>query len=675
MPNNLANESSPYLLQHKDNPVNWYSWNDESLQKAKSENKPIFLSVGYSSCHWCHVMAHESFENDDVAKIMNENFINIKVDREERPDLDDIYQKVCQMSTGQGGWPLSVFLTPEQRPFYVGTYFPVLDSYGRPGFGSLCRQLAQSWKEKPKEIESTADNFMTNLSRLEQITEPSQISKSKLDEAAVNLLQIADTNYGGFGQAPKFPNASNLSFMFRYSKLSGISKFKDFALLTLKRMAKGGIFDQIGGGFHRYSTDARWLVPHFEKMLYDNALLPIVYCEAYQITKDNFFLDVVAKTLDYVIREMTSPEGVFYSAQDADTDGEEGQTFVWKKREIEEILGSDSEIFCIYYDVTDGGNFEGRTILANNIKTSAIAFKFSKTEDEVNKIISQGSIKLLETRNKRTQPGKDDKVLTAWNGLMISAFIKGYRVSGKTKYLDTALTATDFYQEQFRKHDVLQRVFKDGKSKLNAYLDDYAYLVNAIVDVFETTGKADYLNFAAELSDYLIDHFWDDKSGNFFFTADDHEKLIIRPKSNYDLSMPSGNSVTANAFLRLYQITQEEKYHKITQKILETQAGMAAENPFAFGYLLNVLYLDIQKPTEITILNPQNAELVSKLSKKFLPESIIVTIHQEDELNLLSKFSFFAGKEFLTDQTTVFVCKNFSCSLPLTNLTEVEEHI
>ena len=675
MSNNLANESSPYLLQHKDNPVNWYSWNDESLQKAKSENKPIFLSVGYSSCHWCHVMAHESFENDDVAKIMNENFINIKVDREERPDLDDIYQKVCQMSTGQGGWPLSVFLTPEQRPFYVGTYFPVLDSYGRPGFGSLCRQLAQSWKEKPKEIESTADNFMTNLSRLEQITEPSQINKSKLDEAAVNLLQIADTNYGGFGQAPKFPNASNLSFMFRYSKLSGISKFKDFALLTLKRMAKGGIFDQIGGGFHRYSTDARWLVPHFEKMLYDNALLPIVYCEAYQITKDNFFLDVVTKTLDYVIREMTSPEGVFYSAQDADTDGEEGQTFVWKKREIEEILGSDSEIFCIYFDVTDGGNFEGRTILANNIKTSAIAFKFGKTEDEVNKIISQGSIKLLETRNKRTQPGKDDKVLTAWNGLMISAFIKGYRVSGKTKYLDTALTATDFYQEQFRKHCVLQRVFKDGKSKLNAYLDDYAYLVNAIVDVFETIGKVDYLNFAAELSDYLIDHFWDDKNGNFFFTADDHEKLIIRPKSNYDLSMPSGNSVTANAFLRLYQITQEEKYHKITQKILETQAGMAAENPFAFGYLLNVLYLDIQKPTEITILNPQNAELVSKLSKKFLPESIIVTIHQEDELNLLSKFSFFAGKEFLTDQTTVFVCKNFSCSLPLTSLTEVEEYI
>ena len=675
MPNNLASESSPYLLQHKDNPVNWYSWNDESLKIAKDANKPIFLSIGYSSCHWCHVMAHESFENNDVAKIMNENFINIKVDREERPDLDDIYQKVCQMSTGQGGWPLSVFLTPEQRPFYVGTYFPVLDSYGRPGFGSLCRQLAQSWKEKPKEIESTADNFMTNLSRLERVTEPSQISKSILDEAAVNLLQIADTNYGGFGQAPKFPNASNLSFMFRYSKLSGISKFKDFALLTLKKMAKGGIFDQIGGGFHRYSTDARWLVPHFEKMLYDNALLPIVYCEAYQITKDNFFLDVVTKTLDYVIREMTSPEGVFYSAQDADTNGEEGQTFVWKKREIEEILGSDSEIFCIYFDVTDGGNFEGKTILANNIKTSAIAFKFNKTEDEVNRIILEGSSKLLETRNKRTQPGKDDKVLTAWNRLMISAFVKGYKISGKSKYLDVALTATDFYQEQFEKHRVLQRVFKDGKSKLNAYLDDYAYLANAVIDMFEITGKQNYLNFAIKLSDHLIEHFWDDRNSNFFFTADDHEKLIIRPKSNYDLSMPSGNSVAVNTLLRLYHITREEKFHKISQKILESQATMAAENPFAFGYMLNVLYLEIQKPTEITILNSQNSQIISTLSKKFLPESIMVIINDNDELDALSKFSFFAGKEFPTDQTNVFVCKNFSCSLPLTNISSIEENL
>ena len=675
MPNNLAKESSPYLLQHKDNPVNWYSWNDESLQKAKSENKPIFLSVGYSSCHWCHVMAHESFENDDVAKIMNENFINIKVDREERPDLDDIYQKVCQMSTGQGGWPLSVFLTPEQRPFYVGTYFPVLDSYGRPGFGSLCRQLAQSWKEKPKEIESAADNFMTNLSRLEQVTEPSQISKLILDEAAVNLLQIADTNYGGFGQAPKFPNASNISFMFRYSKLSGISKFKDFALLTLKKMAKGGIFDQIGGGFHRYSTDARWLVPHFEKMLYDNALLPIVYGEAYQITKDAFFLDVVTKTLDYVIREMTSPEGVFYSATDADTNGEEGQTFVWKKREIEEVLGKESDVFCIYFDVTDGGNFEGKSILANNVKASAIAFKFGKTEDEVNRIISEGSSKLLQVRNKRPQPGKDDKILTAWNGLMISAFVKGYRISDDSKYLNIAITATNFLQKQFEKNGTLNRVFKDGESKLNGYLDDYAYFANAVVDVFEITGNPEYLNFAKILADYMIEHFWDEKSDNFFFTSDNHEKLIMRPKSNYDLSMPSGNSVAAHALLRLNHIMNEHVFSEIYQKILESQATLAAQNPFAFGYLLNVLYLATSELTEITILNLKNHELIDSLNKKFIPESIIVQIDNKHKLDALSNYSFFTGKQFPENTTNVFVCKNFSCSLPLVNISEIEENL
>ena len=630
MSNSLANESSPYLLQHKDNPVDWYSWNDEALSKAKQENKPIFLSVGYSSCHWCHVMAHESFENDDVAKIMNEYFVNIKVDREERPDIDDIYQKICQMSTGQGGWPLSVFLTPEQRPFYVGTYFPVLDSYGRPGFGSLCRQLAQSWKEKPSDIEKAADNFMSNLKRLEQVTTPDKIDKSILDEAAVNLLQIADVTYGGFGQAPKFPNASNLSFMLRYWKLSGISKFKDFALLTLKKMAKGGIFDQIGGGFHRYSTDARWLVPHFEKMLYDNALLPIVYSEAYQITKDEFFANVVQKTLDYVIREMTSNHGTFFSAQDADTDGEEGKTFVWKKKEITEILGNDSELFCIYYDVTDGGNFEGHTILANNVNTSALAFKFNIPEDKIKEKIKECSQKLLTVRNNRTQPGKDDKVITSWNGLMISAFSKGYRVTGNNSYLDTAKTASDFFLTEFQKNNILYRTFKNGVPKLNAYLDDYAYLANGVLDLFEITGERKYLTFAYDLSAYMVNHFWDDSSNSFFFTSDTHEKLIIRPKSNYDLSMPSGNSVASNVLLRLYHILQDKKFLEISTKILENQGPLAAENPFAFGYLLNVLYLYTQKPTEITILNDKNSELITQLNRKFIPESIICLLYTSD---------------------------------------------
>ena len=673
--NKLGNESSPYLLQHAQNPVHWYAWNEESLDKAKKENKPIFLSVGYSSCHWCHVMAHESFENEETAKIMNENFVNIKVDREERPDLDDIYQKVCQMSTGQGGWPLSVFLTPDQRPFYVGTYFPAIDSYGRPGFGSLCRQLAQSWKEKPKDIEKAANNFMQNLDKIQQFTAPSEFDKSILDEAALNLLQIADTTYGGFGQAPKFPNASNLSFMFRYSKLSGIFKFQKFAMLTLKKMAKGGIFDQIGGGFHRYSTDARWLVPHFEKMLYDNALLPIVYSEAYQITKDPFFANIVTKTLDYVIREMTSSDGTFFSAQDADTNGEEGQTFVWKKQEIEKILGEDSEIFCIYYDVTDGGNFEGNTILANNINASSLGFKFNKSESEIQNIISRCSDKLLEVRNKRKQPGKDDKVITSWNGLMISAFLSGYQITNDSKYLGMAKKSIDFFQSNFEKNHILHRTFKNGEPKLNGYLDDYAYMANASIDMFENTSEPVYLLFAINLANYLITHFWDESSNGFFFTSDNHEKLIIRPKNNYDLSMPSGNSVSAYVLLRLHHITQNKQFLEITKKIIESEAIAAAGNPFAFGYLLNVLYLYYQKPTEITIINDKNFDLVSSMRKKFLPESIMVLVPNPNNLDALSKYAFFSGKEFHDDKTNVFICKNFSCSLPLSDLSEIEKEL
>ena len=673
--NRLGCESSPYLLQHAKNPVNWYTWGEDALSIAKKENKPIFLSVGYSSCHWCHVMAHESFENEEIAKIMNANFVNIKVDREERPDLDDIYQKVCQMSTGQGGWPLSVFLTPDQKPFYVGTYFPALDSYGRPGFGSLCRQLAQSWKEKPKDVEKAADNFMQNLDKLESPSIVSKIDKSVLDEAAVNLLQIADTVYGGFGQAPKFPNAANLSFMLRYSKLSGISKFQEFALKTLKKMAKGGIFDQIGGGFHRYSTDARWLVPHFEKMLYDNALLPVVYSEGYQITKDPFFKNIVQKTLDYVIREMTSSNGVFFSAQDADTNGEEGQTFVWRKQEIEKILGEDSEIFCIYYDVTDGGNFEGDTILANNINVSSLGFKFGKSESEIQNIISRCSSKLLEVRNKRKQPGKDDKVITSWNGLMISAFLSGYKITDDLKYLDVAKKSINSFESNFEKNHILHRTFKNNEAKLNGYLDDYAYMANASIDIFETTSDPKYLQFAVNLANHLITHFWDDPTHGFFFTSDNHEKLIIRPKNNYDLSMPSGNSVAAHGLLILYYITQNKQFLEIAKKIIEAQAIAAAENPFAFGYLLNVLYLYHQNPTEITIINDKNLELISALQKKFLPESITVIVRYKNNLDLLSKHAFFSGKEFQDDKTNVFVCKNFSCSLPLSDLSEIEKEL
>ena len=673
--NNLINETSPYLLQHAQNPVQWHGWNEETLAKAKQENKPIFLSIGYSSCHWCHVMAHESFESEEIAKVMNENFINIKVDREERPDIDDIYQKVCQIATGQGGWPLSVFLTPDQKPFYVGTYFPILDSSGRPGFGSLLKQLSQTWKEKPKDIEMAAENFLQTLQKTETVKTHSKLEKSILDEAAVNLLQMGDQNFGGFGQAPKFPNAANISFMFRYSKLSGISKFNEFALKTLKRMAKGGIFDQIGGGFHRYSTDTMWLVPHFEKMLYDNALIPINYVEAYQITKDDFYLDVLRKTLDYVLQEMTSKEGGFYSAQDADSEGEEGKFYVWKKSEIKEILGKDADTFCLFYDVTDGGNWEGKSILCNNVNLSSVAFQAGISEDQLRQNLDSNAKKLLDVRSKRIAPGLDDKVLTSWNALMITAFAKGYRVTNEKKYLDAAEKCIDFIENNLVKDGKLLRTYKDGKAKLQGYLEDYSYFGVSLLDVFEINPELKFLERAQEIANYLVEHFWDSETNSFYMTADDHEKLIIRPKSNYDLSLPSGNSVAANLLLRLFHLTQDKKFLEISTKIMENQAQMAAENPFGFGHLLNTVFMYLQKPREITVLNSQNKEIVDSLTNRFMPESILVTVKNENQLNNLSKLPFFEGKQFQNDKTTVFVCKDFTCSLPLETISEIEKHL
>jgi len=673
--NNLIHETSPYLLQHAHNPVQWHSWNKETLTKAKAENKPIFLSIGYSSCHWCHVMAHESFENEEIAKIMNEHFINIKVDREERPDIDDIYQKACQIATGQGGWPLSVFLTPDQKPFYVGTYFPILDSYGKPGFGSILKQLAQSWKEKPNDIKTSAENFLQTLQKTEIAKNSSKLEKSILDEAAVNLLQMADQTFGGFGKAPKFPNSANISFLFRYAKLSGISKFNDIALKTLKKMANGGIFDQIGGGFHRYSTDQMWLVPHFEKMLYDNALIPINYVEAYQITKDDFYLDVVRKTLDYVLREMTNSEGGFYSAQDADSEGEEGKFFVWKKSEIKEILGSDADIFCLYYDVTNGGNWEGNSILCNNVNLTTVAFQFGISEDKVKETIATCSKKLLEIRSKRIHPGLDDKILTSWNALMITALAKGFRVTNEDLYLKTAEKCIAFIENKLIKDGKLLRTYKNGTAKIQGYLEDYAYFANAILDIFEINPESKYLQRAKHLGNYLIEHFWDSEHNTFFMTADNHEKLIIRPKNNYDLSLPSGNSVAANLLLKLYHLTQDKKFLEISTKILENQAQMAAENPFGFGNLLNTIFMYLEKPREITVLNLKNEKIIESLTKKFLPEAILVTVKNEDQLNDLSKFPFFEGKQFPNDKTVVFVCKDFSCSLPLESIPDIEAQL
>jgi uncharacterized protein YyaL (SSP411 family) len=440
-------------------------------------------------------------------------------------------------------------------------------------------------------------------------------------------------------------------------------------------MAQGGIFDQLGGGFHRYSTDSRWLVPHFEKMLYDNALIPIVYAEAYQITKDSFYLSVVTKTLNFILREMTSKEGGFYSAKDADSEGEEGKYYVWNKKEIQQVLDKDADVFCLFYDVTDGGNFEGKTILCNNLALSSVAFKFGKTEDEVRKILDESAQKLLEVRSKRIPPGLDDKILTSWNALMISAFAKGYRISGESSFLEAAEKCLGLIEKQLIQDEKLLRTYKNGIAKIDGYLEDYSYLISAMLDVFELNPELRYLENAKKLGLYLIDHFWDPEHNNFFMTADNHEQLIIRPKSNYDLSMPSGNSVATNCFLRLYHLTQEKKFLDISTKVMESQASIAAENPFGFGYLLNTIFMYLQKPIEITVLNSKNSEMIRYLNMSFLPESILINVTNKDQINNLKNISFFSGKEFQENKTTVFVCKDFTCSLPLESILEIEKHL
>ena len=485
------------------------------------------------------------------------------------------------------------------------------------------------------------------------ITVPTKLERTLLDEAAMNLFQLGDPTYGGFGSAPKFPNAANISFLFRYSQMANLPKFNEFALKTLNKMAKGGIFDQIGGGFHRYSTDTKWLVPHFEKMLYDNALMSVNYCEAYQITNDQFYLNVLQKTLDFVLHEMTSSEGGFYSAYDADSEGVEGKFYVWTKKEIKEILGSDADLFCLYFDVTDGGNWEGNSILCNNLNVSTVAFNFGISEKEVYEIINSCSKKLLEIRSKRISPGLDDKVLVSWNSLMITAFAKGYRITNDVRYLDAAKNCIAFIEKNLFVDDNLLRTYKNGTAKINGYLEDYSYFVNALLDVFEIEPDSKYLKLALKLGHHLIDHFWDSQNSSFFMTSDNHEKLIIRPKSNYDLSLPSGNSVSSFVMLRLYHLSQEQSFLDISIKIMESQAQIAAENPFGFGYLLNTLSLYLEKPIEITVINSENSELCKSLLRNYLPNSFIVTIQNSDQLNSLSEYPFFSGKSF-EEKTSVF---------------------
>jgi uncharacterized protein YyaL (SSP411 family) len=683
-PNRLANETSPYLLQHAYNPVDWYSWGEEALNRAKREDKPIFLSVGYSACHWCHVMAHESFEDPDVAKLMNENFVNIKVDREERPDIDDIYQRACQLATRSGGWPLSVFLTPDQKPFYVATYIPKNGGhYGMASFPTILKQLSEAYGTKKNEIVAASGEFMDALAQTAQdvamhgTVSSKVLERSILDEAAVGLIQMGDTIYGGFGQAPKFPNPSNLLFLLRYFDISGISRFSSFVAFTADKMAAGGIHDQLGGGFARYSTDQKWLIPHFEKMLYDNALLVQLYCELYQITKQEKYVQTVRKTLDFVLREMTHPDGGFYSAQDADSEGEEGKFYVWRKKEITDTIGDQfaADLFCEHYGVTEGGNFEGKNILNIRVPIQNLSQKHGRKPEEIEKIISDAATKLFAFREGRIRPGRDEKVLTSWNGLMISAFAKGYAVTGANEYIQAANNAVSFVESKLSAgNGRLYRTFKDGQSKLNAYLDDYAFYVAGLLDLFSVDSRLQTLDKAVLYTDFMLDHFWDPSQGNLYFTSDDHEQLIVRTKNLYDLAIPSGNSVAAGNLIRLYHYVQKPDYLARAEEIMKAGARAASENPFGFGQLLTSIYMYVKKPVEVIIVKEKNPSTMARwLNQHFLPDGVNA-ISEVEEIPRLEKYAYFKGRS-ADGGETAFVCRNFTCSLPIKSETELARQL
>ncbi|MDQ3977560.1 MAG: thioredoxin domain-containing protein, partial [Thermoproteota archaeon] len=591
-----------------------------------------------------------------------------------------------------GGWPLSVFLTPDQKPFYVGTYFPKDGSshYNMPGFRNILLQLADAYKNKKDDIRAAGSEFSQALSQTAtdliartEITEKTTLERSILDEAAVGLLQMGDRIYGGFGHAPKFPNASNLMFLLRYYDISTINRFRDFVIFTADKMAEGGIHDHLGGGFARYATDQKWLIPHFEKMLYDNALLSQMYAELYQITKDEPYIEITRTTLDYVIREMTHPDGGFYSAQDADSEGEEGKFYLWKKKEIESVINDETvtDIFCEHYGVTQGGNFEGMNILNVRVPLPSIAKKYNKSPEEVAQILKHASAKLYAAREERVKPGRDEKILTSWNGLMISGFAKGYVISGDTKYLQAAKNAVEFIENKLGSNEGrLRRTFKDGQSKLNAYVEDYAFYVAGLLDLFAAHSKQEYLDRSITYTDFMLQHFWDENEGNLFFTSDDHEQLISRTKNFYDLAIPSGNSMSASNLLRLHHYTQNNGYLDRAVRIMKAGSRSAAENPFGFGQMLNSIYLYVKKPVEVTVIitenssSTSNSNLAAWLNRQFLPHSITAIVHSND-LAKLERYPYFKGRQAQGGRETAFVCKNYTCSLPIESIEELERQL
>ncbi len=672
--NRLARETSPYLRQHQHNPVDWYPWGAEALEHARRDDRPILLSIGYSACHWCHVMERESFENEEIAALMNGSFVNIKVDREERPDLDHIYMNAVQMMTGHGGWPLTVFLTPAGEPFYGGTYFPPDDRHNMPGFRRVLTSIAAAYRERPQDVRETVGKLIQGLQRLDAYqTSDEALVEQTVIHAAESLAQAYDSEHGGLGRAPKFPNESAFALFLRVHHATGERRFLDMATHTLRQMARGGMYDHLGGGFHRYSVDERWLVPHFEKMLYDNAQLVCLYLDTYQAAGDPFFAAVAGDILEYVRREMRHPEGGFYSSQDADSEGEEGKFFVWTPEEVREVLGDrDADLFCRYYDITDFGNFEGSNILHPTLEIEPLARLFGLDVEETRRRLEEARARLFERRERRVKPGLDDKVLTAWNALMIGAFARAAEVLGESRHLAVAREAADFVFRRLWQNGRLRSTFKDGEAKLNAYLDDHAFLASALLDLFEASQDAQHLRRAAEVTEVMIAHFWDDRGGGFYFTSDDHEELIVRSKPAFDGSIPSGNSVAASALLRLHFYTGEGRYMDLAEKLLRLFHAAMRQQPFGFANMLCALDFYVHGPHEIVLLGsleePAAQEIVSQLRRRYLPNRTLQIVDPRSA----SMPPMLAGKERVDGKPTVYVCSNRTCSPPATTWAELE---
>ena len=674
--NRLVHETSPYLLQHAHNPVDWYPWGEEALARAREENRLILLSIGYSACHWCHVMERESFESESIAGAMNEQFVNIKVDREERPDLDDIYMAATlAMNQGQGGWPMTVFLTPELEPVFAGTYFPPEDGHGRPGFPSLLQRISQAWEADSEGIRSGAAQLTAHLKAQRQQSTALSVGESELKLALSQYGGEFDSTFGGFGQAPKFPPATALALLLRIHRRFDEPHALDMVCKTLTAMARGGMYDQIGGGFSRYSTDNQWLVPHFEKMLYDNALLASAYVEAYQVKGDAYYCRIARETLDYVLREMTAPEGGFYSATDADSEGVEGKFFVWTPPEIEAVLGpEDAKLFNAYYDITEAGNWEGKSIPNTPRPVTDVASQFRQAPDDLQRRLDELRAKVYEARLERVQPGLDDKVLTAWNGMMIGALAHGARVLRDDRYLQAAGAAADFLLAKLVRADGgLLRTYRNGRAHLNAYLEDYAHLSEALVDLYEAGGESRYLTEAERLLDRTMQDFLDSESGSFFNTASDHEELLLRYRDGTDGATPSANAVAASALARVSYHLDRADFRTAAVRAIRAYGGMIARHPRAFAKSLNVVDLLLEGPVELALVgtpgSPDLSALREEIAKHFLPNRIEAVV--DAAADGAGTLPLERGRTLVNGKAALYVCRDYVCSAPITAPEEV----